>query len=66
MINAGNNVGFSIFDQNRVYIGVEKNLHKNVSIEMGYLYWFQQRSTGYQFFKSDIFRFTLYHKMAWH
>ena len=63
MLNAGSNIIYNAFDQNRFYIGVEQGINKNISFELGYLYWFQQRATGNQFFSRNIIRLTLYHKI---
>ena len=63
MINAGSNIIYNVFDQNRFYIGAEQGISKKMSFELGYLYWFQQRVTGSQFFSRNIIRLTLYHKI---
>jgi Protein of unknown function (DUF2490) len=63
MVNAGEHIVYNSFDQNRLYVGFEKSLGKGFSAELGYLYWFQQRSSGNQYFERDIMRFTLYHKI---
>lgn len=63
MLNAGKNIVYNQFDQNRVYIGFEQTINKNFSIELGYLHWYQQRASGYQFFKRDIVRCTVYHRV---
>jgi hypothetical protein len=63
MINAGNTIVYNQFDQNRACLGIEQSLSKNVSVELSYLHWFQQRATGYQFFDREIIRFTIYHKI---
>jgi Protein of unknown function (DUF2490) len=63
MLNAGKNIIYNQFDQNRIYVGFEQGLNKNFSAELGYLYWYQQRSSGYQFFDRDIVRLTIYHKI---
>jgi hypothetical protein len=63
MINVGNNIIYNLFDQNRIYLGMEQSFSKTISAELGYLYWFQQRSTGNQFFDRDIIRFTLLHRI---
>ena len=63
MINAGSKIIYNQFDQNRIYAGLEQGINKNISIELGYLHWYQQRATGNQFFDRDIIRFTLYHKI---
>jgi hypothetical protein len=63
MLNAGDKIVYNQFDQNRVYVGVEQGLNKNFAIELGYLHWYQQRASGYQFFDRDIIRLTIYHKI---
>lgn len=63
MINAGKNIVYNHFDQNRIYAAVEQELSKNTSVELGYMYWYQQRASGYQFFDRDIIRLTFYHKI---
>lgn len=63
MINAGKNIVYNHFDQNRIYAGVEQGLSKNFSVELGYMHCYQQRASGYQFFDRDIIRLTFYHKI---
>ena len=63
MVNAGKNIVYNHFDQNRIYIGAEHGLFKNISAEIGYLHWYQQRNAGNQFYSRDIVRCTLYHRM---
>jgi hypothetical protein len=63
MVNFGGEILYNHFDQNRVYVGLEKVLHKNLSIEMGYLHWYQQRNSGKEFFDRNILRLTVLHRM---
>lgn len=63
MINAGSNIIYNQFDQNRIYAALEQGINKNISFELGYLYWYQQRAIGNKFFVRDIIRLTLYHKI---
>jgi Protein of unknown function (DUF2490) len=63
MLNTGGNVGQNQFDQNRAYLGIEQNINQNIGIELGYLYWYQQRASGYQYFDRDIVRLTFYHRL---
>lgn len=65
MFNVGKNIVFNQFDQNRIYLGVEKDISKVLSAEIGYLKWYQQTAAGNTFFNRDIIRFTLYHRMKW-
>lgn len=63
MINAGKKIIYNQFDQNRLYVGVEQGLTKKISLELGYMYLYQQRSSGFQFYDRDILRLTIYHKI---
>lgn len=63
MVNAGKNVAYNQFDQNRIYIGVERDLSDKFSAEIGYIKWYQQTAAGNVFFDRDILRITLYHKI---
>ena len=63
MVNAGKKIVYNQFDQNRIYMGIEQDLTKNFTFELGYMHWYQQRNTGYQFFDRDIMRITIYHKL---
>jgi hypothetical protein len=58
MVNAGSNIVYNQFDQNRVYIGVEQSLSDDISLELGYMKWYQQTAAGNRFFNRDILRFT--------
>ena len=62
MVNAGKNIVFNRFDQNRVIVAFEQNLGRKTSIEFSYIYWYQQRSSGYQYYQRDISRITLSQK----
>jgi hypothetical protein len=61
-INAGNKIVTNVFDQNRVYAGLNYDILKNLSFEVGYLNWFQQKPDG-DFLNRDILRFTVFHKL---
>jgi Protein of unknown function (DUF2490) len=63
MVNFGGDILYNRFDQNRVYLGLEKVLSKNFSLELGYLHWYQQRNTGKDFFDRNILRMTVLHKI---
>jgi Protein of unknown function (DUF2490) len=62
MVNAGKTIVYNHFDQNRIYVALEQKFGRHLSAELGYLYWYQQRPAGNQFFERNIIRFTLYHK----
>ncbi len=65
MVNSGKNVVFNQFDQNRISASLEKGLFKNVSGELGFIHWYQQRPSGKDFFARNIVRVTLLHKIKW-
>lgn len=61
MFNFGKNIVKNVFDQNRIYIGLNYPMNKNLAFEAGYLNWFQQRSSGTDFYNRDIIRFSVFH-----
>ena len=63
MLNSGENIIYNHFDQNRIYLGVEQSISPSLSVELGYLRWFQQRSSGKDFFDRNIYRLTIYHRL---
>ncbi|MFI5204867.1 MAG: DUF2490 domain-containing protein [Flavobacteriales bacterium] len=62
-VNAGSGIVRNTFDQNRMYVGLNYQLLKSISVELGYLNWYQQRTSGNQFYDRDIIRFALQHKI---
>lgn len=63
MLNSGENIIYNHFDQNRIYLGIEQSISPSLSVELGYLRWFQQRSSGKDFFDRNIYRLTIYHRL---
>ena len=61
MFNFGKNIVKNVFDQNRMYIGLNYPMNKNLAFEAGYLNWFQQRPSGTDFYNRDIIRFSVFH-----
>ncbi len=61
-LNAGNKISRNVFEQNRIYAGIGYDIIQNLSFEVGYLNWFQQRPNG-DFYNRDILRFTVAHKI---
>jgi hypothetical protein len=60
MFHGGETITNTFFDQNRVYLAVQAKFMDNVSFELGYLHWYQQRRSGFEFYDRDILRFTVY------
>lgn len=61
MFNFGKNIVKNVFDQNRIYIGLNYPMNKNLAFDAGYLNWFQQRPSGTDFYNRDIIRFSVFH-----
>lgn len=58
-INAGKTIVKNVFDQNRIYTGINFRISEYLTVETGYLNWFQQRASGNEFFNRNIFRVTV-------
>jgi long-subunit fatty acid transport protein len=63
MINAGKNIVYNYFDQNRVYIGVGYAFSDDLSLQIGYSNIFQQKPVGNQFIVGHALRVSLYHSL---
>jgi hypothetical protein len=63
MLNFGNQIVNNIFDQNRIYIGLNYKISDNVAFEAGYLDVFQQQLKAGFFYDRNIIRLTLFHKL---
>ncbi|MDO8998265.1 MAG: DUF2490 domain-containing protein [Bacteroidota bacterium] len=61
MINAGKNITYNYFDQNRSYAGLNYELNKKISLQLQYIHIWQQLSSGNTFLMSEVIRFNLYH-----
>lgn len=63
MFNFGKRIVYNTFDQNRTGVGIKYNANQSLTLRVSYVKWFQQRSTGTDFFSRDIYRFTIFHKL---
>jgi Protein of unknown function (DUF2490) len=63
MFNFGHSIINNSFDQNRIYAGINYGISKTVQAELGYLNWFQERSSSNQYYDRDIARLTIYHNI---
>ncbi|MGL2995146.1 DUF2490 domain-containing protein [Flavobacterium sp. TSSA_36] len=63
LINAGKNIVYNTFDQNRIYGALQYGFNKNIAVELGYLKSFQQRPSGIDYFDRDIIRLSVFHKI---
>ena len=63
MFNAGKNIIYNTFDQNRIYSALQVGFNDNLAIELGYLKSFQQRVNGIDYFNRNIIRLSIFHKI---
>ncbi|WP_045971000.1 DUF2490 domain-containing protein [Flavobacterium sp. 316] len=64
MLNVGKKIVKNTFDQNRIYLGLNYVINPSISVEIGYMNWFQQQSSSVDFYNRDIVRFSLFHKLS--
>ncbi len=64
MVNIGNKIVKNTFDQNRIYAGMNYVINSKLAVEMGYMNWFQQQTTGVDFYNRNIFRLSLFHSLS--
>jgi Protein of unknown function (DUF2490) len=63
-INLGKNIVYNTFDQNRFGIGCEISPIKNIGFEFAYINWFQQKSSGNEYYNRNILRLALNHTLV--
>jgi len=61
-LNAGQRIPVNIFEQNRVSAGLSIDVLPNLSVDVGYLNWYQLRSTG-AYYNRNILSFTVLHEV---
>ncbi len=61
MINAGKNITYNYFDQNRLYIGLNYELNKKLSLQLQYMHIWQQGTNGITLYSNEVIRFNIYH-----
>ncbi len=52
----------NVFDQNRIYLGINIDILPNLSFETGYMKFFQQRPSD-DYFSRDVLNFTVNHRI---
>lgn len=60
-MNMAKSIVLNTFDQNRLGVGIDFKLNKQLSVELNYFKWYQQLNTGVDFVLRDITRLTLHH-----
>ncbi len=63
LVNAGKQVTYNYFDQNRVMVGLGYELSKALNVQVGYMYAFGQLPAGNQFLHSHVVRLSLLHNV---
>ena len=61
LFHAGKEIVYNTFDQNRLFIGFNQRIGKNLMVDYGYMMVYQQRYTGNQYDLNHIFRLFLYY-----
>lgn len=60
-IQAGKEIVYNTFDQNRFFIGIKEQLRPDLSFDMGYMRVYQQKKSGYEFDRNHTFRLFFYY-----
>lgn len=63
-INFGHTIMYNHFDQNRLYAGVQYKINRSLGLQLGYLYIFQQKTSGSEFYSLNQLRLTLQHQFG--
>lgn len=62
-MNAGKQITYNYFDQNRFFVGLGYQFSKTLSAQLGYMNLFQQLPTGNQFNNNHVLRLFVYHNL---
>lgn len=60
-LQAGKEVVYNTFEQNRFFIGIKEQLRPDLSFDMGYMRVYQQKKSGYEFDRNHTFRLFFYY-----
>jgi hypothetical protein len=64
MINAGNNIIYNYFDQDRLYVGINYEINKKIALQLQYMHIWQQASNGLTLNSNEVIRFNIYHTIS--
>jgi len=62
-INAGKNIVYNYFDQNRLFLGLGYQFTTHVNAQLGYMYVFQQLPSGNTYLNINAIRLFVFHNM---
>lgn len=65
IVQFGKDVVYNAFDQNRFFIGLKQRISSALSFDIGYMNVFQQKTTGYQYDSTDLFRLFFFYMPDW-
>lgn len=60
MLHFGKEVVYNTFDQNRIFIGIKKNITPSLSFDFGYMHVYQQKYSGYNYDVNHTLRLFFY------
>lgn len=66
MVNTGKKIVNNMFDQNRITVGLNYQIIKDLNVQLDYMYLFQQRNTAGQYNHFDIMRLQLLQRINLH
>jgi len=62
-INAGKNIVYNYFDQNRLFLGLGYQFTSHLNAQLGYMYVFQQLPAGNKYANINAIRFFVFHNL---
>lgn len=62
-INAGKQITYNIFDQNRLFFGLGYQFTTGLNVQVGYMNQFQQLPAGNQFNSNNVLRIFVFHNL---
>jgi len=60
-IQAGKEIIYNSFDQNRIFVGIRQQISKSLVFDLGYMQVYQQKSSGFQYDKNHTIRWFFYY-----
>lgn len=64
MVNAGRQITYNVFDQNRLFVGITYPFTKTLSVQAGYMNQFIQQPSGNAFVSNHVARIFVIHNIA--
>lgn len=64
MFQAGKEIVYNSFDQNRIFIGIKQRISATLSFDTGYMLVYQQKKSGYQYDLNQTYRLFFYYTPA--